>query len=195
MFIAFVALVVFVVYKKTKLYNATNATNTTNAMNTVHLICGLPGAGKTTLAKEIEREQKALRFSLDEWLITLFGRYEITPDNHLAHVERVLACRSMTWTMAERALNLGVDVILDDGFFLKEHRAEYKNLILNAGAQPKLYFVDVDAKMLLERLRNRNADLPTNNFAIENELMEYFFSLFEPPLQEEGLEIVHIKPY
>ncbi len=160
-------------------------------MNTVHLICGLPGAGKTTLAKKIEDEQRALRFSLDEWLITLFGRYPITPDNHAAHVERVLSCRSLIWLMAERALHLGVDVILDDGFFLKEHRAEYRKLIENAGAKPKLYFVDVDSEKLLTRLHNRNKDLPTNNFAIENDLMAYFFSLFEPPTAEE-MELVHI---
>jgi hypothetical protein len=160
-------------------------------MNTVHLICGLPGAGKTTLAKKIEEENRALRFSLDEWLITLFGRYEITPDNHAAHVERVLACRSVIWMMAERALRLGVDVILDDGFFLKEHRGQYKDLILKAGANPKLYFVDVDSEKLLTRLHNRNSDLPTNNFAIENDLMTYFFSLFEPPTSDE-MELVHI---
>lgn len=175
--------------------NATNATNAINGMNTVHLICGLPGAGKTTLAKKIEEEHRALRFSLDEWLITLFGRYEITPDNHKAHVERVLACRNIIWVMAERALKIGIDVILDDGFFLKQHRAEYRDLILKAGAKPKLYFVDVDAKILLERLRCRNEDLPTNNFAIENNLMEYFFSLFEPPSENEQIELVAVKPY
>lgn len=160
-------------------------------MQTVHLICGLPGAGKTTLAKKIEEDQRALRFSLDEWLITLFGRYEITPETHAAHVERVLACRCAIWMMAERALGIGVDVILDDGFFLKEHRAQYKDLILKAGAIPKLYFVDIDAEKLLSRLHSRNADLPTNNFAIENDLMTYFFSLFEPPTADE-MELVHV---
>lgn len=162
-------------------------------MNTVYMICGLPGAGKTTIAKRIETENRALRFSLDEWLITLFGRYEITPENHQSHVQRVLACRELIWTTSERALKLGVDVILDDGFFLKKHRAKYREMIERTGAKPKLYFVDIDAETLLGRLQNRNADLPVNNFAISSELMTYFFSLFEPPTEEENFDIVHVK--
>ena len=32
----------------------------------IHLICGPSASGKTKLAKEIERERKAVRFSIDE---------------------------------------------------------------------------------------------------------------------------------
>jgi predicted kinase len=35
-------------------------------MATLFLICGLPGAGKTTLAKEIELARPALRLCPDE---------------------------------------------------------------------------------------------------------------------------------
>jgi hypothetical protein len=35
-------------------------------MATLHLMCGLPGSGKTTLAERIERESNALRLS-PEW--------------------------------------------------------------------------------------------------------------------------------
>ena len=33
------------------------------------LTCGLPGAGKTTLATELSAERGALRLTQDEWLI------------------------------------------------------------------------------------------------------------------------------
>jgi len=32
----------------------------------LHLICGLPGSGKTTLAKKLEREHTAIRLCPDE---------------------------------------------------------------------------------------------------------------------------------
>jgi predicted kinase len=35
------------------------------------IICGLPGSGKTTLAKTLERQLAAVRFSPDEWLDAL----------------------------------------------------------------------------------------------------------------------------
>ena len=40
---------------------------------TLHLTVGLPGVGKTTLARKIAHEDKAVRFSPDEWMIPLFG--------------------------------------------------------------------------------------------------------------------------
>ena len=39
----------------------------------VYLIVGLPGAGKTTRAKELETSASALRLTPDEWQIALFG--------------------------------------------------------------------------------------------------------------------------
>lgn len=39
----------------------------------VHAICGLVCAGKTTLAKELASELDGVRFTLDEWMLRLFG--------------------------------------------------------------------------------------------------------------------------
>jgi predicted kinase len=37
------------------------------------LMVGLPGAGKTTRAKELASANRALRLTPDEWMIPLFG--------------------------------------------------------------------------------------------------------------------------
>ena len=42
-------------------------------MPTLYLLCGLPGSGKTTLARKLEREAPALRLCPDEWMAPLFG--------------------------------------------------------------------------------------------------------------------------
>jgi hypothetical protein len=40
---------------------------------TMSVLVGLPAAGKTTRARQIEAEHPALRLTLDEWMVPLFG--------------------------------------------------------------------------------------------------------------------------
>ncbi|NEE15621.1 AAA family ATPase, partial [Streptomyces sp. SID7499] len=45
-------------------------------MTTLFLMVGLPGAGKTTRARQLAEEYGALRLTPDEWLLPLFGAAE-----------------------------------------------------------------------------------------------------------------------
>lgn len=48
-------------------------------MSTVHLVCGPIGAGKTTVARRLAQENGAICFSLDEWVMQLFGEEAPAP--------------------------------------------------------------------------------------------------------------------
>ena len=39
----------------------------------LHMVCGGVGAGKTTYARKLADEIGGLRFSIDEWMTSLFG--------------------------------------------------------------------------------------------------------------------------
>ena len=65
-------------------------------MATLHLICGLPCSGKTTLAKRLEQELPALRLAPDEWMARIVG------DGH--NEEKREAVEAVQWEIAERAL-------------------------------------------------------------------------------------------
>ena len=41
-------------------------------MAVLFITCGVPGAGRTTVAKRLEREHTALRLTPDDWLRELF---------------------------------------------------------------------------------------------------------------------------
>ena len=72
-------------------------------MATLHLMVGLPLAGKTTLAKQLELEYSALRLTPDEWHTRLFG-YDVEEKKH---DERHFLIEAMLWEIAARVLKLG----------------------------------------------------------------------------------------
>ena len=159
-------------------------------MATVHLISGLPCSGKTTYASALRSDINSVLFSLDRWLITSFGKYSISEVGHEEHVRRVLACRELIWEVASEFLRRDVDVILDDGFFLRENRMRVIDLSRSVGAGAKIHFIDTPLHVLRPRLEERNARLPKYNFSIGPETLEAFVHLFEVPTAAEGADIV-----
>lgn len=91
-------------------------------MATLFLICGLPGSGKTTLAKQLEHTRPALRLSPDEWIVAL-----LADSQDSAERDRLRdPAEAIQWEVAKRALTLGNDVILEWGFWSREERARYR---------------------------------------------------------------------
>jgi predicted kinase len=72
-------------------------------MATLHLMVGLPLAGKTTLAKQLEQEYSALRLNIDEWHTRLFGN-DVEAGEHDARHSLIEA---MLWDIAARRTGVG----------------------------------------------------------------------------------------
>lgn len=162
-------------------------------MKTVHLISGLPCSGKTTYSKRLTAELDAVHFWLDYWLITLYGDYDIDEIGHPEHARRVLACRELIWKMALEFLRRDVDVILDDGFFLREHRQEVIRMAREAGAQAKIHYLNTPVEVLRVRLEERNANLPKYNFPISAARLDHFIEMYEVPSADEGAELIRVE--
>lgn len=159
-------------------------------MFTLHLISALPCSGKTTYAIGLQADLNGVLFSLDHWLITLFGRYEIASVGREEHTRRVLAGRELIWESASELLQRSVDVILDDGFFLRHHRVRHIKLAADLGVRAKIHYINTPVEMMRGRLEARNAVLSPFNFRIDPDTLMEFSSLFEVPSSVEGAEIV-----
>lgn len=88
-------------------------------MAAIHLIVGFMGFGKTTLAKKLEKELPAVRFTHDEFMRSLYGRNLPEPEFRSA-AQKV---DDLIWSLAAQVVAAGVDVVLDYGFWSKEDLA------------------------------------------------------------------------
>ena len=146
-------------------------------MPTLHLICGLPGSGKTTLARRIEAEAPALWLSPDPWMA------RVVRDGWDA--ERREAVKAMQMELALRALQLGVHVVSDAGYWSRRERDAARKAAAAVGADCRLHFLDVPIEELCRRLAARNADLPPDTFAVDQDQLDEMAGWFERPGDDE----------
>ena len=104
-------------------------------MATLHMMVGLPGSGKTTEARKLEQEYKALRLTPDEWQYFLFGHDISEPE----HDERHTKVEQLMLIIAEKVLISGVDVILDFGFWTRAERDSFVRKAHSLGAECQIH--------------------------------------------------------
>lgn len=148
---------------------------------TLHLLCGLPAAGKTTLARQMEAAGAGVWLNCDRWVWTLF------PDDAeaAARDQRKQGVERVQWEVAETLLSNGVSVILDWGLWAREERDGYAQRARSLGADVRLEFLDVPLEVLHERIEERNRHLPPGMFHISPEELDEWITWFEPPAAEE----------
>ncbi len=151
-------------------------------MATLFLICGLPGAGKTTLAKQLEASRSALRLCPDEWIARILENPADTVE-----LDRLRdPVESLQWDVARKALSLGINVILENGFWARQERAIFQSRARTLGASVELHFLNVPKDELWSRLNKRNSDRPEGTFIVTKEQLDsWWASSSRPPTAEE----------
>jgi predicted kinase len=140
----------------------------------VYMLCGLPYSGKSTYAKELEK-QGVVRLALDEEVFRLFGReYE-------NHDEKQSEARESLMRQLADYVEKGTSVALDFGFWKKKDRDETQRLIRELGGEPRLLYFKRSMDVLKERINNR--DLAVNH-EIDEGMLEAFAAQFEEPSGE-----------
>ena len=107
----------------------------------------------------------------------------LEPDHDARHtlIEAIL------WKIASRALELGVNVILDFGFWAREEREDYRLRAKQLGASSEVHFLDVSEDELFRRLEERNSQPSQETFYISVEMMNPWIEFFQKPTPDELL--------
>ena len=153
-------------------------------MSNVIMMCGVCGSGKTTYAKQKEKDEY-VRLSIDEEMWKIYGRKGIDyPDSRYEELsEKVEAMRRERFI---RFVKDGKNVVIDFSFWSRENRDFYRTIIEKAGGTAKLVYMKASKETLRKRLQKRNMLLNANSpFIITNEILEHHYNNFEEP-QGEG---------
>jgi predicted kinase len=143
---------------------------------TLYLLVGLPGAGKTTKARQLEVDAEALRLTLDEWMIPLFGRN--------VQAERDALEGRLIW-IALRALQLQTNVILDFGFWSKDERSSLRWFARQIGAKSQIIYLPIDPETQRKRIQSRFAEIPEQTWPMSEEELTRWRALFHEPDEDE----------
>jgi predicted kinase len=137
------------------------------------LMVGLPGAGKTTRAKELAAAHRALRLTPDEWMIPLFA-------DSMADGKRfVLEGRLIS--VALQSLRLGISVVLDYGLWGRDERSALRWLARSAGAASRVVYLPVDRDVQLARIAHRQGKAPHQTFPMSGAELDQWRGQFQAP--------------
>ncbi len=144
---------------------------------TLTLFCGLPGAGKSTLARRLEAQGRGVRLCTDDWQAAL-GVSHADADFH-ERLQPHLYRHGLT------LLRAGVDVILEDGLWLRSERTEKFADARACGARIELHVFEVAYEELWSRLRRRGSGADPTAYPMTEHELRWAWDLFEPPSAEE----------
>lgn len=152
-------------------------------MTKIYFVCGFIGSGKTTYSKALAEKHGAFRFSIDEWMIPLYGEHmerEVF-DSRLATLQGLFKDSAM------QLFSLGVPVIFDFGFWRKSDRDSFTSWASNLGVGSEIHYLDVPFETCKERAFNRNSELNGKSYEMTPEMLDLFWSWFEVPTSNENV--------
>ena len=137
------------------------------------VVCGLPGSGKTTLAKALEKELQAIRFCPDELMNSL--ALDLYDEDRRGKIE------ALQWEMGQQLLGLGLTVIIEWGTWARSERDTLRLGARALGAAVELHYLEEPVDVLFARIESRGMECPR----IERDELLRWQNIFRAPTPEE----------
>ena len=162
---------------------------------TIYLIVGLPGAGKTTRAKELEVSESALRLTPDHWQMAIFpgdGPTRWRSKKRADHRDRI---EGKMVEVGMRAAQLGINVVFDFGLWGKDERSALRWIADSLGVRAQVVYLPIDYEEQRRRITGRYETEP-GQFQMSDAELKQWQVQFQAPDHEElrGTEIPPVPP-
>jgi predicted kinase len=149
-------------------------TQKSNADSKLIIVCGLPGAGKTTHAKRLEETLGAVRFCPDEWMAAL--ALDLYDEARRAKIE------SLQWKLSRDLLVRGATVIIEWGTWGRSERDALRLGARALGAAVELHYLSAPIEVLFARIQRRGMEDPP----LTLQDLQRCAALFQSPMAAEG---------
>jgi len=150
----------------------------------IYLIVGLPGAGKTVRAKELEVSESALRLTPDDWQMAIFHSDSPTRWRSEERVDQRDRIEGRLVGVGMRAAQLGINVVLDFGLWSRDERSALRWIADSLGIRTQVVYLPIDLVEQRNRITGRSASEP-GQFQLTDAELEQWQVQFEAPGGEE----------
>lgn len=143
------------------------------------LVCGKICCGKSTYVTHLCQEHPAAVLSCDELTLSLFDEFLGEK-----HDEITGKAQSYLFQKAVELLALGVDVILEWGFWTKASRVSAETFFRDRGFETEWHYIEVSDEVWRQSIEKRNA-VGKGSYFVDDGLAEKCADLFQAPDREE----------